>query len=572
MRPSNNPFNTFRERKERVESFVLNSKRKINCLKNNIETTINFYLQTVKCAQNPQTLKLIPQKTERILHNLALKGDSYLSHQVRSTIFGKPIVRSYCSSSEDPQNKPNKPQEKYHTALWRRIKGYPARMRNFVIRGPVTLDKILPLFNIMFFSVAAGVLVGTTTVVSLIVWVVNRNERWQMMMAKKVGDQLKKETGINVEFDHVVGSWKEGTLKLKNVKVRRDPFNYPPDVDRNVTAIFIDIQQISVKLSLIWWIQGYGFIEKLSANGVSGDIDRRHLIWYDTPIPKRVWHRGDFAFREFKLSNVNVQLQQANPDRPLRIQIHSITSDQLRKQWLLRDLLASKSAYGIFDGSLFSLTRSNINGVSKNILKIDGLNMDLVSKSVTGPMSWITEGTFDIDIEMNFSPDHGLEKGWKYYDSVKTKNGYYIEEALETIEPIELDVKLKLNNLRAKIPSRAPDLSYIHKALAYPVVAYINTNYTCIPLNFKLLMNNTEFDGAWFPYDAGLWDALSIGVAQEFVSLVKQQQTTSNIQKNLLLVIKSFHRGVYFLGEQLQGHYDLWYFNNDDHPEDLYIV
>lgn len=409
-------------------------------------------------------------------------------------------------------------------------------------------------------------------------------------MASKISEQLTKETGIDITFETVRGSWKEGiyffllqlflltlfkgTLKLNKVKVLRDPFSFPPGVDRNVSAIELDIEELSVKLSLMWWIQGNGFIEKMAVNNVKGKIERSHLVWPDEPPPRRKWQRGDFVFQDFKLKNVDVNLYQLTPNRPLRVQIHSIDCGKVRKQWLLRDLLSSHSAYGIFDGSLFSLTRINSdkNGVTTH-LKIDGLNLDLISASVTGPMAWIKEGTFDVSIKMNFNPVNKIESGWTYYYDPQTNSGYYIRESLNDVDPIVFDVKLKLNNLRAKIPSNTENLSYFYRALAYPVVAYMNANYTCIPLKFKIIMSESQYDGAWFPYDAGIWDALSIGVTQEFVLLLQKQKSVSNLHKHIFSVLKSLHRGIYFLGEQIQGYYDLWYFNNDDEtPEDLYKI
>ncbi len=82
-----------------------------------------------------------------------------------------------------------------------------------------------------------------------------------------------------------------GTLKLSNVKVLRDPNSFPPNVDRNVSALDLDIGDISVKISLMWWIQGNGFIEKMIVNNVKGKIDRSHLYWPDEPHPKKMAER-----------------------------------------------------------------------------------------------------------------------------------------------------------------------------------------------------------------------------------------------------------------------------------------
>lgn len=45
----------------------------------------------------------------------------------------------------------------------------------------------------------------------------------------------------------------------------------------------------------------------------------------------------------------------------------------------------------------------------------------------------------------------------------------------------------RLNNLRASVPFiNNQDISYLNAALAQPIVAFMNTNYTCIPLKFDI--------------------------------------------------------------------------------------
>ena len=387
-----------------------------------------------------------------------------------------------------------------------------------------------------------------------------------------------------------------------------------------MTAIKLDVQRLTVSVSLLWLLQGNGLLKTVLADGVTGFFDQRHLDWTGWTAPKRVWARGDFFLDSFKLSNCNLSLYLPAPDRELKIQIHSIDCEKFRKQWLLRDLLCAKSAYGIFDGSLFSLTRVSapsasqlhhqqqvaamnaVNGAVggaiqhswpasptipfldaddddadyfgpaiRSSLKIDGVKSDLLSTSSSGPISWITEGTIDIDIDLDFRSEY-FEEGWHYHMNTETHDGFYSQNEVYEEEPLIMDIKLKLNNLRADIPITTDQLTLINRALVIPVVAYMNTNYTCIPLAFPVHVPREQFDGAWSPWDASLFDAISTGVAQQFLTLVKEQQSSTNLQKHILFVIKSLHRGIYFLRQQVQGYYSLWYFNNDEHPEDLYAL
>lgn len=58
---------------------------------------------------------------------------------------------------------------------------------------------------------------------------------------------------------------------------------------------------------------------------------------------------------------------------------------------------------------------------------------------------------------------------------------------------------------------------------------------------------------------------MSIGVAREFLELIKEQKRPSNLPRHFVHLIKSLQRGVSFVLTQMHGYYELWYFNNDDH-------
>lgn len=138
-------------------------------LESRLGNSFNF-IHKIRCGELKKTIKY------KLL-------SSYISCR---TIGSSPlnlryILRYYCKENDKNFNSHNnaKKHEKYHIALWKRIKTMPTTLRNFVVKGPLTVHKILPIFNIMFFSVATGVLIATTTIVSIGVWVANRNERWQ---------------------------------------------------------------------------------------------------------------------------------------------------------------------------------------------------------------------------------------------------------------------------------------------------------------------------------------------------------------------------------------------------------
>lgn len=118
--------------------------------------------------------------------------------------------------------------ENYGTLLWKRLKMFPTAFRRFLgFHGPFTLDKTLPFVNLMFVGIGLGILVGTTSVISAAIWVVNRNDRWKELTAHKVSEYLSYQMGMRIEYESMTASWKDRRITLQNVKLERDPFIHP---------------------------------------------------------------------------------------------------------------------------------------------------------------------------------------------------------------------------------------------------------------------------------------------------------------------------------------------------------
>ena len=81
---------------------------------------------------------------------------------------------------------------------------------------------------------------------------------------------------------------------------------------------------------------------------------------------------------------------------------------------------------------------------------------------------------------------------------------------------IVMDLRVHLNDVRAAVPIFTRDLSYVNNALIRPIVAYINSKRTFIPINCRVVKRVSEFDGSWTVFDSGLLDDLSKEVSQFF--------------------------------------------------------
>ncbi|THC95944.1 hypothetical protein EYZ11_004586 [Aspergillus tanneri] len=86
------------------------------------------------------------------------------------------------------------------------------------------------------------------------------------------------------------------------------------------------------------------------------------------------------------------------------------------------------------------------------------------------------------------------------------------------------DLRLHLNNVRAVVPLFTRDLSYINNALIRPIVAYINSRRTFIPVHCRLVKRVGDFDGSWTIFDSGLMDDLSAAVYDAFARDVVDEQ------------------------------------------------
>ncbi|KAF3906231.1 hypothetical protein ABW20_dc0101891 [Dactylellina cionopaga] len=80
-----------------------------------------------------------------------------------------------------------------------------------------------------------------------------------------------------------------------------------------------------------------------------------------------------------------------------------------------------------------------------------------------------------------------------------------------------IDLHLEMNDTRAAIPLFTQDLSYKNNALMRPIIAYINSQRTIIPINCRMVKRVKEFDGSWTLFDSGLMDDLSAEVYDAFV-------------------------------------------------------
>ncbi|KAL9939007.1 hypothetical protein V8E36_001820 [Tilletia maclaganii] len=212
------------------------------------------------------------------------------------------------------------------------------------------------------------------------------------------------------------------------------------DVDTNFTMFDLNVDSIDISLSFSRWWDGKGLVTSAVIKGVRGVVDRRN-VWWDSEKPyKPEEHRrkpriGDFQLDSLVLEDFLVTIYQPSPPgsgpgsapfRPFNFSIFRAHLPRFRRQWLFYDLLNAEYITGQIDGCLFSLHKPQTIGRSierewertngahpdgrpspwktMSRFRIDGVNIDHIKSQtgLTGPMSWITSGKFDLVADIRF--------------------------------------------------------------------------------------------------------------------------------------------------------------------------
>ncbi|OMP84118.1 Mitochondrial distribution and morphology protein 31 [Diplodia seriata] len=343
------------------------------------------------------------------------------------------------------------------------------------------------------------------------------------------------------------------------VAVTKDPSTDDPiaeEEDGNYTQFDLTINTVNVTLSFTKWFNGKGLLRDVEIKGIRGVVDRTHLITPDEYIDPRSYKHdhqpGDFELDSFKMDDLLVTVYQTGGFRPFPVSIYSCDLPQLRKQWLFYDFLSANNMSGSIDNSLFTIhprqTHNYATGPLANDpeggpnqwkkhsrMRIDGLNIDHLNRGVEGPFGWIHEGNVDIVADIMFPADdeegiakvmsdfydrmeatvsaHGNRFGGDFHGTVSRNHASGMDTAETGSEDdkrfLVMDMRVQFNDVRAAVPLFTSDISYVNNALIRPIVAYINSKRTFIPVNCRVVKRASEFDGSWTIYDSGLMDDLS---------------------------------------------------------------
>lgn len=350
-----------------------------------------------------------------------------------------------------------------------------------------------------------------------------------------------------------------------------------PVDDGNYTQFDLTIETVDVTLSFSKYMSGKGILKEVEVKGIRGVVDRNHLKWKPNQDPrttKHVHNTGDFEIENFKLEDALVSLHQPGRDKPFNVSVFNMELPQLRKHWLFYDLLSANNLSGSYDNSLFTIHPRQIHGVPSSQLnedktwkkvsrlRVDKVNIQHLNRGVQGAFGWIVSGNVDLladlmlpsdtdDYTMSEMMKDVLER-WENTllrrkrsrqagEPITMPSGSHSDEPLTSAQAAQaqkylvLDLRVQLNDVRAAVPLFNTDLNYVNNAMIRPIVAYINSRDTYIPINCRVVKKVDDFAGSWTMYDSGLMDNISEEVYQAFAENVSNDEARHRRMKKVSL-------------------------------------
>jgi len=448
-------------------------------------------------------------------------------------------------------------------------------------------DELLTFLLWFLYSNTLVLVLTSGAILSFSLFIFN-SVQFQEYVTGIIGNYLSKVTGYKITFDStMIPLWKEKSVIFKNITVQYNvdtvkemqqkelnkkqkkqkiigylTFNRNKieskeeeiKVDDNFTYYDLKIDEIDMYISPMKLMRGKNFIKKCLVKGVRGDIDRRNIYndpndVYDPSFERKKHHNREFAIKKLSIEDMSVNMLCKN-FRPYKIAIFNADLSKFRLRYIVHDILSANSIVGMLDSSLFSIYRpyhnahrkSQLNGipdVRKSYLKINSLPIDFLNNGDPGPFGWINNGTIDINTTLE------IPQVFKN----QTEN---IE--LDKTIPLTAVFDVKLDNLKASVPIKPPELSYMTSALIRPIVAFMNSNHTSIPLSFEFELPMDNLDGSWTLFDSEIASAFGTGMGTSITELVKNERERNKAIKHVgLWSLQSVSKNVVSIYEQARG-------------------
>lgn len=273
--------------------------------------------------------------------------------------------------------------------------------------------------------------------------------RWQLSRAAD-------KAGVTIEFASATGSLWTGRVEMNDARIAR-PEHPAMTFDIQVRELVIDVDYLDL------WHRSR--VQTCHVVGLKGEIERRQAEGKGLDLEALLQsgkRRRRIVVEDFSLTDATVKLSDSTrPKQRLsaELEINSFTLAPLKSDWLIFDVFFRAQLAGKINGRPVSIASRVIEGGRETKWKADGLPVPLVAPYLGGPITWIREGTVDLEVTDRWQTDgEGRPK------------------------EIHMHWTVVFRDVRAEAPK---ELGLWSKAVAVPVLALLNRKGKELKLEFE---------------------------------------------------------------------------------------
>lgn len=323
--------------------------------------------------------------------------------------------------------------------------------------------------------VAVG-LIGLAILTLAAIWIVN--SFYFDSTVRYVFGMTEKRSEIATACQEIDGSLFAGRIDLRDCTIRRS--SHPTSsFDLNVEKVVFDLRVTS--------LLGTARIETAEVTGLDGWVrnDRSQAGGPDNTDQVEKPRRA-FVIDRLDVANASVELFGVNPDGnpfQLPIRIRQIDSQPLRSRLALFDILFRSNVSGSITEAPFEISTSGIQDGRQTAWRAEKVPIASFGALTGGPLSWFSAGHVDVYVDDE----------WQRGDSLS----------------IDMDWRLQFTDVEVTAPAGS---SAFTRMAAGPLTRYVNGLGGQFPLEFELVVNESQFEYSSSLAAAGLWTAVAEAV------------------------------------------------------------
>ena len=337
--------------------------------------------------------------------------------------------------------------------------------------------------------------------------------------------KIEDKTNIEISFSSVDGNVFSGELALVGLNAQRQGHE---KLDFDISA-----QKVELNIDIFSLLSNPIAIEALAVDGVRGNITDKikqkdvnsqgkfgvaigkfkfgvkdndsNQIEADIPFEKLKAKKA-FVINDLAINDVELDVYK-NDKEPLVLALNKIHSAPFRSKYAVFDTFFRSNIEGSLNNHKITISTEEMGDGRNTKWHLDNFPVSLINSYVhKAPFSWFESGNIDVLVEDK----------WQYGDNAE----------------IEMDWGMQLRGVAVKAPA---DASVVSKAIAFPIVNYINKHDDDVDLRFSLVMNEKNFESTSSLDAAGLWDAAINALSKKMATVTgkKKEEIKQSVESGI---------------------------------------